>query len=414
MHNSIHCLMCRSALWVGIACVLLPLAGCPGPEATECSACDQIYCLGDQVVTCDCYDDYPNGGFGRRLQVIDDCATSDTTCTVTVQGKGSESHTTGYVQGQAACLDTCTSPGAAECRVQSDQSFWIVCATPDAPAADLKDAALAWIQSAGSSATAPETGKAYGWQDTGLACVPCQSDCGCANGTLCQQGFCVPGQAPSDLVCCGRERNTDCPNNAACTQPDGTQSTCQTVGRCEPCEADINCETGVCTTVAPGLEPVCLLASEFRTRTLACHDAAEVWFKDACDRWVDPYLLCGAGSHCEGEACATDAPEVEVSPTLLPFGDVVVGQTKTLTLSIGNLGTAPLSVDEIAIDPAFTTIFSASPSQIASVAVNEIASVTVTFTPSAAGAVSARLYVRSNDGDEAEIPVLMNGAGVAP
>ncbi len=68
----------------------------------------------------------------------------------------------------------------------------------------------------------------------------------------------------------------------------------------------------------------------------------------------------------------------------------------------------------IAIDPAFATIFSVSPNQIASVAVDEIASVTVTFTPSAPGAVSARLYVQSNDGDEAEIPVLMSGAGVAP
>ncbi len=170
----------------------------------------------------------------------------------------------------------------------------------------LPDLQTLLLDRAAGSATAPETGKVYGWQDAGLACVPCQSDCGCADSTICQEGFCVPGYAPADLVCCGREQETDCPNGTACTQLDGTQSTCQTVARCEPCEADINCETGACVTVAPGLEPVCMSMPDRLSHPRACRDG-DVWNADACDRWVEIAISCADGTHCEGEVCVADA-----------------------------------------------------------------------------------------------------------
>jgi hypothetical protein len=42
---------------------------------------------------------------------------------------------------------------------------------------------------------------------------------------------------------------------------------------------------------------------------------------------------------------------------------------------------------------------------------SQIASVDVTFSPTGTSAVQAKIFVRSNDADEPEVTVLVNGSG---
>lgn len=135
--------------------------------------------------------------------------------------------------------------------------------------------------------------------------------------------------------------------------------------------------------------------------------------------------------------CGDDGPglsklraQIALSPTELDFGDVPLGATKSLTISVENKGSDLLQIcladthipgacaDKTLVDPAsqpFKALFE-SPSQDTgawTVERSEKRDFSVTFTPLAEGRFSATLIIAHNAfGSPTRVP--LNGGGVAP
>ena len=103
-------------------------------------------------------------------------------------------------------------------------------------------------------------------------------------------------------------------------------------------------------------------------------------------------------------------PDIHVTPTGLAFGDVQVGSSGRLTLTISNRGDANLSVTSLTSSNGRFTVSSGAP---LSISAGGQQSVTVTFSPVAAGAQSGTLTILSNDPDEASVAVSVSGTGIA-
>jgi hypothetical protein len=98
-------------------------------------------------------------------------------------------------------------------------------------------------------------------------------------------------------------------------------------------------------------------------------------------------------------------PDISVA-TSLAFGSVTVGTPKTKTLTISNVGSAPLTITGMTVTG---TQFSAtSPSTIAA---GSWVNCSVTFIPTSTGAKTATLTIVSNDPDEHSVTVELSGTG---
>jgi hypothetical protein len=104
-------------------------------------------------------------------------------------------------------------------------------------------------------------------------------------------------------------------------------------------------------------------------------------------------------------------PSITVSPSSLTFGTVTVGQTQTLTLAVGNTGTADLRVTGASIaGGAFTVV---SPTVPFTVAASGQTTLSIRFAPSAAGAATSTLALTSNDPARGTVNVPLSGTGAA-
>jgi len=104
------------------------------------------------------------------------------------------------------------------------------------------------------------------------------------------------------------------------------------------------------------------------------------------------------------------APGIELSATVLDFGLVSVGQSRDLALAVINTGSATLTINSIASNNArFTVVSPATPFTIAAGARQ---TVTVRFSPSAAGPQTGALSISSNDPNRPNIGVLLAGNGL--
>jgi hypothetical protein len=105
-------------------------------------------------------------------------------------------------------------------------------------------------------------------------------------------------------------------------------------------------------------------------------------------------------------------PDIDVTPTSLNFGSVGYGQSATRTLTVRNLGTAPLMVNSFNLNgsPAFSVISPQTPFNVPS---NGQQMVTLRFapTPNTPGVQMATLTINSNDPDEAKVSVSLTGTG---
>ncbi len=105
--------------------------------------------------------------------------------------------------------------------------------------------------------------------------------------------------------------------------------------------------------------------------------------------------------------------DIAVTPTSLAFGTVNVGATATLTTTISNVGGADLTVSELAFtgSPDFS-LNPAAPLAPFVVAPGASVDVPVDYTPSITKAVSAAIWVVSDDPDEGVLAVSLSGNGV--
>src|SRR2546426_975119 len=96
---------------------------------------------------------------------------------------------------------------------------------------------------------------------------------------------------------------------------------------------------------------------------------------------------------------AASAPAIVLNPNSLNFGTVTVGSPKTLTAQVQNTGTAPLNVTSVSSCAGTPSSITRTPTGPFTVAAGGSASLSVTFAPTAAGALPAGacLAVASND-----------------
>ncbi len=106
----------------------------------------------------------------------------------------------------------------------------------------------------------------------------------------------------------------------------------------------------------------------------------------------------------------TGAPDLRVSPFSLDFGPLYIGLSRSLALTVSNVGTDVLTVNGISVDHPD---FGASAAGFV-LNVGESRDVTVTFTPLSPGLSTGALTIGSDDPDEPQLAVGLSGEAVTP
>jgi len=123
------------------------------------------------------------------------------------------------------------------------------------------------------------------------------------------------------------------------------------------------------------------------------------------------YAIVGSDNGNGSAYVYTLKPLVELSPTVLSLGDVVLGSSKIDSVKVKNPGLADLSVSAIAVSGADAALFTVTPATL-SVPASDSAYVKVTYAPTAAGADTASLQLTHNaDGSPTSIPLIGFGLG---
>ena len=130
-------------------------------------------------------------------------------------------------------------------------------------------------------------------------------------------------------------------------------------------------------------------------------------------------LLLLACTAAKDSAPAEEAPapaaDIDVNPTEVDFGQVVVDDTArhTETVTLTNVGDGPLEIYSVSLedpDKPFTI------SDVGSVLVppGQSTTITITYEPPTANADEADILIQSNDPDEEFSVVHLQGTGLAP
>jgi hypothetical protein len=107
------------------------------------------------------------------------------------------------------------------------------------------------------------------------------------------------------------------------------------------------------------------------------------------------------------------APEIDVSPTTLAFGNVYIGLTSDLTTTISNTGTSDLTISGLTVDNNAYTI--TTPTSVPfSISASGSTVTSIRFTPVNAGIISSTFTITSDDSDEPTVAVTLTGTAVEP
>lgn len=110
-----------------------------------------------------------------------------------------------------------------------------------------------------------------------------------------------------------------------------------------------------------------------------------------------------------GGTIPADAPVITVTPATLQFGSVDIGTTKDLVLTVSNTGKTALTIQSVtAISARFAKTSPASPTTVAP---NVKQSVTIRFSPLAAGPQPTDVTLLSNDPATPSLRVPVSGIG---
>ncbi|MGB0012752.1 MAG: choice-of-anchor D domain-containing protein [Candidatus Sulfotelmatobacter sp.] len=147
-------------------------------------------------------------------------------------------------------------------------------------------------------------------------------------------------------------------------------------------------------------------------RTLTFHAA-----KNSCAGVVLIFLGLATIIGCQGFSAAKPATTQQtqvgglvLSGASLDFGSVTAGTSKTLTFSASNTGAVPLSIASVSISSKYFTL--SSPSLPAVVAAGQNSTISIVFTPNAAGAFTATASIASNASGGTAM-VSLSGTGVS-
>jgi hypothetical protein len=105
-------------------------------------------------------------------------------------------------------------------------------------------------------------------------------------------------------------------------------------------------------------------------------------------------------------------PDISTSTSTLDFGIVTVGNSGSQTITIANVGSAPLSISALTLGGGNPGQFSLAenPAPL-TLAPDAETTVTVIFAPTSEGAKAATLTIASDDPDEASVAVTLSGIG---
>lgn len=106
-----------------------------------------------------------------------------------------------------------------------------------------------------------------------------------------------------------------------------------------------------------------------------------------------------------------ETPEISVTPTSHDFGNVEIGQSSSVTVTISNTGDVDLEIGQISLSSGDFSISSDNCSNTTVVAGGNC-TVTITFNPQTEGAKSATLSIASNDPDTPTVEITLNGNGI--
>jgi hypothetical protein len=104
-------------------------------------------------------------------------------------------------------------------------------------------------------------------------------------------------------------------------------------------------------------------------------------------------------------------PEIAISPAAIDFGVLNIGQTRTLSVTVRNVGSATLNVTAMTINNAAVSITGDTRFALEPAASREVS---LQYRPAAAGALSASFTIASDDPDRPSAPVALAGRAVAP
>lgn len=161
-------------------------------------------------------------------------------------------------------------------------------------------------------------------------------------------------------------------------------------------------ETNNCTTLAGGES--CVATVTYTPSATGPQNASLVINSTDPDEASVSVAISATGTELE-------IPKIQVTQTSIDFGSVTQGDVVTETIVINNVGTAPLSIFDVAANGSaeFTTTNSCSFIDVAN-----SCSETVTYTASALGASTGNVVISSDDADAPSVSVGLNGFGVAP
>lgn len=117
---------------------------------------------------------------------------------------------------------------------------------------------------------------------------------------------------------------------------------------------------------------------------------------------------------CQGVSAGSSTPppagELSMGASVLNFGSVTAGTTKTLTVTATNSGTKSLTISSAAVSTKYFSI--SSPTLPVTVAPGVSATLSVSFTPNAAGSFSATVGFTS-DATDSLVNLSLSGTGLA-
>lgn len=161
-------------------------------------------------------------------------------------------------------------------------------------------------------------------------------------------------------------------------------------------------QTNDCTTVASGES--CTVDVTFMPTGEGSRDAALEIQSDDPDTPVTTVPL-------SGQSVLAPEADITVDPGSVNFGSVIVGNSKDASVTIGNEGTADLTVTGVILGGTDSSEFFETNSCV-NIAPGATCDVDLTFTPAGKGAKSAMLTIQSTDPDEGSVEVPLDGSGI--
>jgi hypothetical protein len=104
-------------------------------------------------------------------------------------------------------------------------------------------------------------------------------------------------------------------------------------------------------------------------------------------------------------------PEIDVSPTVVEFGNALVGQAAQQRIILSNVGTGEMVVTALTLDatPEFSIAAITLPATIAPASSLDV---DITLTPTLVAQYSGLLHISSDDADEPTVTVSLSGTGI--